>query len=215
MKSWISLAARTALIAGAAALAPACGGQEAREIGQSAAVDSTPPPEASVSRARAAANGLGQELQSKLFTALDSGGPTRAIAICSDSAQAWTERHAREGVYVRRVSLRARNPRNQPDASETRELQRLDSLHRTGTMPGEIVRSTRTTDGQPIVEYMRPILVQERCLACHGDRQAMLPAVRSLLDERYPGDQATGYRVGDLRGMLSVRVLPQVTGGPR
>jgi hypothetical protein len=215
MKPSMLLAARTQLIAGGAALAFACARQEAPRADRSAAADTAQPPEEAVARARAAANGLGQELQAKLFAALDSGGPERAIAICADSAQAWTERHAREGVYVRRVSLRVRNPRNQPDAREALELQRFDSLHRAGATPGEILRSARTADGQQVVEYMRPIIVQERCLACHGDPQAMSLEVRALLDARYPGDQATGYRTGDLRGALSVRVPMTATGGPR
>ena len=32
------------------------------------------------------------------------------------------------------------------------------------------------------------------------------PQVQSILRERYPLDQATGFRPGDLRGAISVRV---------
>ena len=166
----------------------------------------TMPAQAAVDRARAAANGLGKELQGKLFAALDSGGPARAVAYCADSAQAWTARHAREGVYVRRVSLRVRNPANRPDSVEERQLRILDSLHRARALPGEVVRSRVTPAGGRVVEYARPILVQERCLSCHGERARLTSEVRELLANRYPADQATGYRAGDLRGMLSVRV---------
>lgn len=159
-------------------------------------------------RARAAANALGADLQGKLFAALDSGGPSKAIAFCADSAQAWTARHAREGVYVRRVSLRVRNPRNASDAEEERDLRALDSLHRAGTLPGEILRQDSRADGTTGIAYMRPIMVQQRCLQCHGDPGTFRPAVRTLLPERYPADRATGYKAGDLRGMLSVRVRP-------
>jgi hypothetical protein len=68
------------------------------------------------------------------------------------------------------------------------------------------VRSTRSPSGEEVIEYARPILVQERCLTCHGDRERLAPGVRELLAARYPLDQATGYRVGDLRGMISVRI---------
>ncbi len=159
-------------------------------------------------RARNAANALGAELQGKLFAALASGGPSQAIAFCADSAQAWTARHAREGVYVRRVSLRVRNPKNAPDPAEERELRVLDSLHRAGTLPGEILRQGTGADGAAEVAYMRPILVQERCLQCHGDPATFRPEVSRVLAEHYPSDQATGYSAGDLRGMLSVRVRP-------
>lgn len=189
----------------------ACGRGDAPEDAErardtaSGAADTVPPAEA-VARAREAANALGKDLQSRLFAALDSGGPSRAVTFCADSAQAWTARHAREGVYVRRVSLRVRNPANRPDSAEALLLRRLDSLHHAGALPGEVVRSARTPTGERLVEYVRPILVQERCLACHGERERLAPDILTLLSARYPTDQATGYRTGDLRGMLSVRV---------
>lgn len=167
--------------------------------------DSIVPPEAA-GRARTVASGLGADLQKRLFAALDSGGPAAAVSFCADSAQALSDAHATEGVYLRRVSLRVRNAANRPDSSEARQLRQLDSLHRAGALPAEIVRAARAPDGAAVVEYMRPIMIQERCLACHGDAERLAPAVREILAERYPDDSATGYRPGDLRGMISVRV---------
>lgn len=182
----------------------ACGGEERGQDSDSDARQpaARPVDSASAARVRTIANGLGGDLQKRLFAALDSGGPERGIGVCSDSAQAWTARHAGEGTYVRRVSLKVRNPRNAPDDVERAELRRLDSLHHAGKLPGEIVR--RGANGE--VEYMRPIVVQARCLACHGDTSQMSPRVRALITARYPKDEATGYREGDLRGMLVVRL---------
>lgn len=171
-----------------------------------ASTDTTRLDTAAVARARTAANALGKDLQSRLLAALESGGPSRAIAYCADSAQALTARHARAGVYLRRVSLRVRNPANRPDADEERQLRYLDSLHRTGPLPAEVVRARRMPNGDEVVEYARPIIVQPGCLNCHGDRERLAPGVRELLAQRYPSDQATGYAVGDLRGIISVRV---------
>lgn len=194
-------------------LLAACRDEAARDaVPDTTAAESSPraagaaPDSQAIARARGAANELGKDLQTRLFAALDSGGPSLAVTFCSDSAQAWTARHAREGVYVRRVSQRVRNPANRPDSIEALELVRLDSLHRAGALPGEVVRSRTDENGVRLAEYMRPILVQERCLACHGSREQIAPAVRALIAERYPSDSATGYRVGDLRGMISVRV---------
>jgi hypothetical protein len=168
----------------------------------------TAPPAAVVARARSAADGLGKDLQSRLFAALDSAGPAYAMTYCADSAQALSARHASEGVYIRRVSLRVRNTANRPDSAEASQLRRLDSLKEAGALPVEVVRMVRLATGEPVVEYLRPIVAQERCLACHGSRNQLAPAVRTLLDTRYPDDQATGYQAGDLRGMISVRVRP-------
>jgi hypothetical protein len=46
--------------------------------------------------------------------------------------------------------------------------------------------------------YMRPIFVQSACLTCHGE--TLSTELQAALDQRYPADHATGYRVGDLRG---------------
>ena len=178
---------------------------DARGDAAMAAPDTAPPAEA-LGRARTAANALGRELQAALLAALDSGGPARAVAYCADSAQVLTARHAREGVYLRRVSLRVRNPANRPDAVEERMLRRFDSLRAAGSLPSEVARSARSPSGERVVEYARPILVQPACLACHGDRERLAPGVREILRTRYPSDQAVGYRVGDLRGLISVRV---------
>lgn len=185
-----------------AAVAAAC----APRAGRHSTADTARLDTAAVARARTAAGALGKELQSRLLAALDLGGASHAITYCADSAQALTARHARAGVYVRRVSLRVRNPANRPDAIEERQLRYLDSLHRAGALPVELVRLRSAANGRHVVEYARPIIVQPGCLACHGDRQQLAPGVRELLATRYPSDQATGYRVGDLRGMISVRV---------
>lgn len=196
----------------------ACGGQPAGEpAGDRAMVTvdeilaaeaDTLPSTEYLTRARATADGLGKELQVKLLAALDSLGPEGAVAVCADSAQAWSARHADDGVYVRRVSLRTRNPANRPDEVEERELFRLDSLHRAGALPAELVRARTMVTGDRVVEYMRPIVIQQQCLTCHGDRDGMAPAVRQLLSARYPADRAVGYSAGELRGMISVRIRP-------
>ncbi len=50
------------------------------------------------------------DLRTRVFAELQRAGPAAAMAVCADSAQALTDRHARAGVLVRRVSDRYRNP---------------------------------------------------------------------------------------------------------
>jgi hypothetical protein len=160
---------------------------------------------AAIVRAREAANALGKDLQGLLFSQLERGGPVSAIAFCADSAQARTARHASEGVYVRRVSLRVRNPANTPDAVERAALGSLASSHASGQLPAELVE-VRGGGNDRQLHYLRPIIVQEKCLSCHGDAAQIDPAVQQVLTARYPTDAAAGYRAGDLRGAISVRV---------
>lgn len=195
------------LLAAALAGGAACAGRG--EVAES------PPPadSASVARAREAASALGPDLAGMLQRELQRGGPEAALAVCGDSAQAITARHDRDGLTVRRVGTRVRNPRNAPDSVESRLLAYLAEEHGAGRLPAEVTEVARNAAGDGWeLRYLKPILLQEFCTTCHGARDALPPAVRGLIDARYPQDQAVGYAPGDLRGAISVRVaMPTVT----
>lgn len=166
------------------------------------------PDSTTVSAARAAANELGAHLQGMLLAALREGGPTAAIAVCADSAQTRTARHQSRGVSVRRVGTRVRNPANRPDSIETAVLTAFAA--RAGAPPADTAFVHRAPDGTWQLHYLRPVVISEPCLVCHGDAAAIPASVRQVLEARYPADRATGYSAGDLRGAVSVRVrLPE------
>lgn len=50
--------------------------------------------------------------------------------------------------------------------------------------------------------YIEPIVVAPLCLACHGE--TLEPDVAAHINEAYPEDEATGFDVGDLRGVYWV-----------
>lgn len=177
----------------------ACG-KPANE-GGAAAPAATAPPEWAVERARAAADALTGELAGKLGDELRTGGPVAAITVCSEVAQDIAAAHSREGLTVRRVSLRARNPADQPDAFERQWLERTEKRVRAG----ETVSETIEVDGAEL-RYLRPIFIAGVCMSCHGDPADFDAEVRQRLAETYPDDQAVGYEPGDLRGAVSVRV---------
>ena len=56
------------------------------------------------------------------------------------------------------------------------------------------------------LRYLRPLRIAPPCLTCHGDPQEMGVDLVARLAELYPGDQAVGYELGDLRGAVSVRL---------
>lgn len=164
------------------------------------------PDSATIVQARLAADALGKDLMPLLLGALERGGPAAAIAFCADSAQVRSARHQRAGVDVRRVGTRIRNPVNAPDSVERSLLDQLATGLEQGSMPQEIVTVIPGPDGSFQLHYIRPIVVAEPCLACHGEPSSFDLAVRRVLATRYPQDAATGYRVGDLRGAISVRI---------
>jgi len=52
--------------------------------------------------------------------------------------------------------------------------------------------------------YMKAIPTTEVCLVCHGETLAS--PLQQKLQSLYPNDQATGYRVGEIRGAFTVRI---------
>jgi hypothetical protein len=152
-------------------------------------------------RVAAAAGGLGEVLKQLLAEELKKGGFDGAAKSCSESAQTVTEEYAKEkGMEIRRVSLKYRNRKDQPDEWESARLREWADA---GGPPKEVF-ATVTENGRQYLRYLKPITMQAMCLSCHG-APAQIPAgVSALLKERYPRDKATGYKAGDLRGAFSV-----------
>jgi hypothetical protein len=137
---------------------------------------------------------------------LKTGGFEGAVAVCATRAQAKTADYRRSsGNDIRRVSLRRRNPANEPDAFERRVLESFDRLPaeaRAGAEHWELVRE----DGRETLRYLKPVVANAMCLTCHGERARMPPAVQAVIAKEYPDDRATGFSAGDVRGAVSVRI---------
>jgi len=52
---------------------------------------------------------------------------------------------------------------------------------------------------------MKPIMVQLKCLLCHGSSDQIPESIRLMLKEQYPFDRAIGYKTGELRGAVSIK----------
>jgi len=156
-------------------------------------------------RAEKAAASLLAELKPKLQQALGAGPPEDGLNLCAHVAQSIsTEVQEREGVVVRRTSLKVRNPANVPDEEERAWL---EAVRERKVLPTEgEAWISRGPDGGKELRFVRPIVMAKMCLQCHGDPEQLSPAVRKLLKKLYPDDRATGYKAGDLRGIVSVRV---------
>jgi hypothetical protein len=159
-------------------------------------------------QSRQAAEELLSRVRSVLLRELTAGGPVRAIVACADTAPELSKRVQRErGIAIRRISNRWRNPNDIPDSYEMDVLVLWDSLHAAGSF-GEKEEHTTVVEETTgtVFRYMKPIFVQGMCITCHGERAEMKNLIATVIQDRYPADRATGYRPGDLRGAVSVRV---------
>jgi hypothetical protein len=154
----------------------------------------------------AASRALMGMLQKNLLASIEEGGPVHAVEFCAGKALTLTDSVARglgEGISLKRVSDRHRNPVNAPDAAEMQALRHFgDALAESGSLPEDWVQRTQAGE----LRYYRPLVIAPPCLTCHGDPEEMDPAVVEAIREMYPEDAATGYDVGDLRGLIRVGV---------
>lgn len=166
-----------------------------------------------------AAMTLVRTLGGKLNGALATGGAVHAVEFCAGEAQALTDSVSDAlgaGWEVKRTTMRTRNPRNAPDSMEAEALTRFhdaESGRAGGGGDGAEAEGfvQRTPSGD--YRYYMPLRMGHMCLQCHGEPAEIDPGVRALLEERYPADQAWGYREGDLRGLVRVTVPRSAVGG--
>lgn len=142
----------------------------------------------------------------QLQQAIAAEGIAGAVGFCQITAlPLLAELEAKHGVSLRRVSTSPRNPKDKPD---TQEFPLLDAYAYNAEegIPSE--PSIQKLAQGEVLLYTKPIvLAQGMCLSCHGSvGKDIAPATAAKLAQLYPGDQATGLALGDLRGMWSLRL---------
>ncbi len=150
-----------------------------------------------VAIARAALAPFKKELKETLSKAL-AEGPMAAVSVCAGVAPQLAKRASSERVVVGRSALRLRNPDNAPQAWLKPLIEELAHLP-----SAEGQYRVRPIDGGRH-GYAEAIVLQPPCLLCHG--QDIAPALAALITARYPSDQATGFAVGQLRGVFWAEV---------
>lgn len=142
-----------------------------------------------------------------LVKEMQKHGIISAVSVCSDTAQLLTVNYGlSKGIYIKRVSFKNRNPRNAPDGFESKVLNYFRELSSVGKL-NETTEFTEiiNVDGVSRVRYMKPIIVQAPCLSCHCTNEQISPEVKSIIQNKYPEDKATGYQIDDLRGAVSIQ----------
>jgi len=169
--------------------------------------ETAPPPASPELSADARARGaaligeLKRSLVGALTKAMGQGVPA-AIATCHSEAPALTAAVAREGATIGRATRKPRNPRNAATGWQADALAQFESVVAAGKPLAGQTFARSLPDGR--IAYGEPLVIQELCLTCHG--AALAPEVAAELAARYPDDRATGYAVGDLRGVAWVEL---------
>lgn len=149
-----------------------------------------------------------KELGEAMTREMTKGGPIEAIKVCAELAPEIANRLSREnGWRVTRVGTRVRNPLlGMPDVWEQRILEGFAARAAKGeTFAGMSHGEVVSEPGGQYYRFMKPILIQPKCLLCHGPVETMPESIKTILKQHYPFDAATGYQVGDLRGAVSIK----------
>jgi len=164
----------------------------------------TAPASAWIDQSRQLTMQLGSQLKAELGRAINEGGPVAAIKVCHTRApEIAAQLSEQSGARVGRTALRVRNPSNAPDDQQRSVLEQFSAELASGKVEGplEAVFETRRGD-QTERRFMRAIPTEALCLTCHG--KTLAPDVAAAIARDYPGDQATGFELGQLRGAFTV-----------
>ena len=146
------------------------------------------------------------ELVGNLQKAIADGGLPGAIGFCNENAISILK--GIDSIYsvkIRRVTLKPRNPFNSPDQEE---LPIMEAYEYNAEQKIKSEPNIQKIQKGEVFLYTKPISIPNgMCLSCHGEAGKEIDKLTmNKLGELYPNDQAKGYKVGDLRGMWSVRI---------
>ena len=157
---------------------------------------------------KAATGDFLKRLGGTLKREMKAGGPQAAIKVCRDVAPAIaSDISLKNGWQVTRVSNRARNSMLAlPDAWEQSVLKDFEERAAKGEKYSDMFQAevVEEPNGKSF-RYMKAIGTKPICLTCHGSKTEIPETVQAQLEILYPFDQATAYKVGDLRGAVSIK----------
>jgi len=136
-------------------------------------------------------NPLKSNLKQALLAGLEKR-PENAITVCKEQAPAIANALSTDGVKVGRTSHLLRNQENTSPDWVTAVLEGY-------LTEGSDRAPTVVALAEERVGYVEPIMIKPLCLTCHGE--ALAPDLAAQIKEDYPHDEATGFEVGDLRGV--------------
>jgi len=143
-----------------------------------------------------------KKLGGTLVEKMKDGGVKEAVPFCNTTALPITEEMAYKfNVDIKRTSHLLRNQKNKPNEEEVLVLNNYSKLFANNKPMKPVVEIDKS--GNP--HFYAPIILQKKCLACHGEIGIdVTKKSDSIIESYYPKDLATGFKEGDLRGIWSI-----------
>jgi hypothetical protein len=120
-------------------------------------------------------------------------GAYDAVEMCHLKVPHIAEANFNEKYEYGRTSSKIRNPNNEPKEWLKPILAEYEkSTEQKPLAPKVILVENRKA-------YVEPIYIKGMCLQCHGSLQG---SVEKKIKNLYPKDQATGFKLGEFRGLF-------------
>lgn len=118
--------------------------------------------------------------------------PAYALSRISTDFGNWDK----SGIYFNNVSDRPRNPNNKANPQEMKAIK----FFRKNKDQSLFFRTYENGDGDTFYLYAKPIWIESNCLQCHGKKEDAPLAIQANYTTAFD------YKVGDLRGILSINL---------
>lgn len=144
-------------------------------------------------------------LQNTLETKIKDTGFASAAQFCSLNIKSLAQELSQQlpqGVTIRRITDRPRNPKNEATPKELSVLNELRSKINAGEHRTIIIKEK----AQNHYQVYKPILVKGKCLNCHGIKPVINQEAYKVIAKHYPNDMAIDYSPGDFRGAFLVDI---------
>lgn len=156
-----------------------------------------------VASGKSATKLLLETLQKNMQEHMKQGGVMGALSFCSNEAYTLTDKvnsQLPKGISTKRVSMKYRNPANEPQSDEVKVLNSFEKNN--NNLPEFEVEKV----DEHTYKFYKPLTINKPvCLVCHGDLTSN-PALQKAIAQKYPNDKAFGYKMNDLRGAVVVTI---------
>ena len=126
------------------------------------------------------------------------GGTTAAMEACQLMAPALQSNLSSGLIELGRATHKPRNTNNVVEPW-------MHSAH-LSYLQGDSSSAQQVELEDGATGYIEPIYVKAGCLQCHGS--VLTPEVSDYLAKHYPDDRATGFSLGDYRGLFWLKTIP-------
>lgn len=155
-----------------------------------------------VKEAKELSSDLKMSLMKNLSEKINQEGVVEAVPFCHANVKSIAKKAAQtkvERYEFGRTSHKVRNKENSPQPWAEEYLKEF-----AGSKKGDIKKDYivhKLDSGKRI--FMEPLYVEAKCLLCHGENVSS--NVKDKIQQLYPQDKATGFKLGEFRGFIWVK----------